>query len=104
MVKGLQLAWSIGSIHIVTFLLAALAGPLSQMGNPIKAAKLLGASEALGESSSIRLEAVDQLVIDSYAAVVRDQMGEGAFESAYSEGLLMNLEDAVALALEGSAK
>jgi predicted ATPase len=104
MVKGLQLAWSIGSIHIVTFLLAALAGPLSQMGNPIKAAKLLGASEALGESSSIRLEAVDQLVIDCYAAVVSDQMREGAFESAYSEGLLMNLEDAVALALEGSAK
>ena len=102
MAKGLQLAWSIGSTHILALLLAAQAGPLSQRGNPTKAAKLLGASEALGESSSIRLEAVDQLVIDSYAEAVRDQISEEAFESAYWEGRSMDLDDAVAYALEGS--
>ena len=103
MARGLQLAWSIGSTHILALLLAAQAGPLSQRGNPTKAAKLLGASEALGESSSIRLEAVDQLVIDSYAEVVRGQISEEAFESAYGEGRLMDSKDAVAHALEGSA-
>jgi predicted ATPase/DNA-binding CsgD family transcriptional regulator len=104
MSEGLQLAWALGFTHIVALLLAALAGPLGRRGDPTKAATLLGASATLRRMSGTAAEATDQLVIDGYAAVVRDLMGEGAFESAYSEGLLMDLEDAVALALERSAK
>jgi predicted ATPase len=103
MSEGLQLAWALGFTHIVALLLAALAGPLGRRGDPTKAATLLGASATLRRMSGTAAEATDQLVIDSYAAVVRDQISEEAFESAYAEGRSMDLDDAVAYALEGSS-
>jgi len=102
MSEGLQLAWALGFTHIVALLLAALAGPLGRRGDPTQAATLLGSSATLRRMSGTAAEATDQLVIDGYAAVVRDQMGERAFEAAYSEGLLMDSKDAVVYALEGS--
>jgi predicted ATPase/DNA-binding CsgD family transcriptional regulator len=102
--EGLQLAWALGFAHTVALLLAALAGPISRRGNPTKAATLLGASAALRRESGTAAQANDQLVIDSYAAVVHDKMSEETFESAYLEGRLMDLENAVAYALEGSSK
>lgn len=100
----LRLAWEIRFIHLVAFVLAALAGPFGKRGNPGKAATLLGASSALLDRSGTVTEAVDQPVIEHYTAVVKDLLGEESFESAYLEGRAMNVTDAVAYALEGSAK
>jgi predicted ATPase/DNA-binding CsgD family transcriptional regulator len=102
--RCLRLAWEIRFIHIVAFVFAALVGPLGSRGNPLKAALLLGASEALYDKSGTMPEAVDQPAIENYIAVVQGKLSEEAFKSAYSEGRLMDLEDAVTNALEGSSK
>jgi tetratricopeptide (TPR) repeat protein len=100
----LKLSWEIGFSNAVAFALAALAGPLGSRGDIGKAATLLGAAAAFRDMTGTMTEAADQPVIESYTAAVQHQMSGEAFESAYSEGLLMDLEDAVAYALEGSAK
>lgn len=83
--------------------LALLAGPVAGQGNPEKAAAMLGASEALYTMLGIFPQVSDQLEIDRYTAVVRDQLDDEAFEDARQEGLKMSMEQAVKYALEDSS-
>jgi non-specific serine/threonine protein kinase len=83
--------------------LALMAGPVAAQGNPQKAARLLGASEALLEAMGLCLQAGDQFEIERYVAAAREQLDRATFEAAWSEGRAMSLEEAVAYALgEGS--
>jgi hypothetical protein len=42
----------------------------------------------------------DQQVLDEYATAVLDQVGRDAYESALSDGRMVDLQDAVAYALD----
>jgi predicted ATPase/DNA-binding CsgD family transcriptional regulator len=81
--------------------LAQLAGPLGKLGEPEKAARLLGATAALMSAMGFDHQAGDQLEIDKYEADIRAQLDEGVFEAAWVEGQAMTLEEAYAYALEG---
>jgi tetratricopeptide (TPR) repeat protein len=80
--------------------LGNLAGPLSRMGEPEKAASLLGVSEALLAEVGFDHHPSDLVEIAKYTAEVRSQLDETTFKAAYAEGQAMTLEQVIAYALE----
>jgi predicted ATPase/class 3 adenylate cyclase len=69
-------------------------------GRPERAARLLGAAEALREAISAPLPPAEHAEHDRSVAAVRTALGEEAFAAACAAGQAMSLEDAVALALD----
>jgi predicted ATPase/DNA-binding CsgD family transcriptional regulator len=82
--------------------LMVIAGPLGKLGQPEKAARLLGASTNLSAEMGIYFQPGDQPVIDKYIADVRAQLDEATFETARAEGQAMTLKQAVTYALSDS--
>ena len=70
-------------------------------GAPDRAARLWGAAEALGEAAAVPLlpELEARYDYEGHVAAARSQLGEGAFEEAWSEGRQMTPEQAVGYAL-----
>ena len=86
-------------VHIPTSLegLAWIAGEQRQ---PKRAAQLLGAAEALRETSGALITPVDRADHDRTVAAVRAQLDEATFAAAWAKGRAMTLEQAIAYALE----
>ena len=80
--------------------LAYLAGPLSKLGMPEKAARLLGAAAASLDELGIDYHPSDQQEVAKYTADVRAQLDQAAFEAAWAEGQAMTLDEAIGYALE----
>jgi predicted ATPase/class 3 adenylate cyclase len=80
--------------------LAALAVAQAQ---PERAARLLGAAEALREVIGAPLPPADRAGHDRSVPAVRTALGEQAFATAWAEGRAMSLDEAVAFALEECA-
>jgi len=86
----------------IAFCLAGLAGLAGAEGQPERAARLLGAAEALLEATGARLIAADRAEYDHNVTAVRAQLDEAAFAAARAEGRAMATDDweqAVAYAL-----
>jgi tetratricopeptide (TPR) repeat protein len=90
----------VGSWHGVTTSMAFLAGSLARLGEPEKAARLLGAAETLLAWKGFDFHMSDQHEIAKYRADVHSKLDEASFETAYAEGQAMTLEQAVAYALD----
>jgi predicted ATPase/class 3 adenylate cyclase len=106
-VRGRELAlnvirqWAnIGRRQAVCIGLAGLAGSLGKLGEPEKAAQLLGASTARLAEIGIDFQPGDQHEVASYTAEVRAQLDKATFEAAWAEGQAMKLDSAIAYALE----
>jgi predicted ATPase/DNA-binding CsgD family transcriptional regulator len=104
--RGKELAMSIlkqrmeiGWIEWALIGLMVLAGPLGKLGEPEKAARLLGVQSAISGEMGIYYQPGDQPEVDKYIADVCTQLDEAAFETAWAEGQAMTLEQAVAYAL-----
>jgi tetratricopeptide (TPR) repeat protein len=104
--RGKELAMSIlkqrmeiGWIEWALIGLMVLAGPLGKLGEPEKAARLLGVQSAISDEMGIYYQPGDQPEVDKYIADVYTQLDEAAFETAWAEGQVMTLEQAVAYAL-----
>jgi non-specific serine/threonine protein kinase len=70
-------------------------------GQPIRAARLFGATQAVGKSVGNPNPPLKQLNFDyeAYIAATRRALGETAFEAAFSEGHAMSTEQAIGYAL-----
>jgi predicted ATPase/DNA-binding CsgD family transcriptional regulator len=79
--------------------LAYLAGPLSALGQSVRAARLLGAAEAALERLGAFYQQQEKPWIDRTIANVRAQLGETTFAAAWAEGRALTLEQAVTEAL-----
>jgi predicted ATPase len=98
--EALGLRSGIGDRHGVSVSLRNLADLERQSHQPGRAARLLGASEAIREAIGSHLNPAvlaryEQLVSDVHAA-----LGEPAFSQVWAEGRALSIEQAVALALE----
>jgi predicted ATPase/DNA-binding CsgD family transcriptional regulator len=80
--------------------LAFLAGPIGAHGDPKRAGQLLGASAALLDAMGLGPERSDKAEIEHITEIVRKQLDEESFNSAWTKGQAMSLEQAVAFALE----
>jgi hypothetical protein len=81
--------------HYTVTLVSEMAGPVAMLGNPQKAATMLGASARLISEMGIDFHPNDQAEIAEYTAVVRELLGETAFEEAWMEGQAMAYDDVV---------
>lgn len=95
------LAFSVRANH--TFLACAavmgLAGIMAVEGQPERAARLLGATEAILEANKHTIEPTDQADYDRSINDARALLDEETFKAAWTEGRAMTLDEMVALAL-----
>jgi tetratricopeptide (TPR) repeat protein len=84
----------------INFALDGLAGLAAGQGQPEKALRLAGASETLRESADIRLPPVWQARVERLLEPAREMLDEARCSAAWAEGRAMNLEQAVAFALD----
>src|SRR5436853_427788 len=67
---------------------------------PARAARLMGAAEALHEALHIPVPYCSRADHDRAVAAARAALGEEAFAAAWAEGRAMTLEQAIAFALQ----
>jgi predicted ATPase/DNA-binding SARP family transcriptional activator len=79
--------------------LMGFAMAAEQQGEPRRAARLLGAGEALRESLGIALEPYDAGVHDRLVTAVGEAVGEATLTAAWAEGRSLELDDAIEFAL-----
>jgi predicted ATPase/DNA-binding CsgD family transcriptional regulator len=100
--EGLALAVEVGDKANAAYCLEGLAGLIGQHGEPRRAVRLYGASEAILETvgAPLYVHAQDRALYERAVGVLRSRLGEEAFEAAWSEGRTMYPEDAIEYALE----
>jgi predicted ATPase/DNA-binding CsgD family transcriptional regulator/Tfp pilus assembly protein PilF len=84
--------------------LRALARVAIAVGAPVRAARLFGAAEQLGEALDIAQTQEDRTRDDRHALTIEEQIGAAALASAWAEGRGMTIEEAVVLALAPSSE
>ncbi len=87
--------------HGIASELAAIAGLHGRAGEYERAARLLGATEALLERASTVLTPVDQAAFERDVAAARAQLDESAFDASWAAGRALSVDQAVAEALGG---
>jgi tetratricopeptide (TPR) repeat protein len=97
--EGQQLATTRNRRQYTAWCLAGLAELAALRHQPQKAARLLGAANAVPELY-IDLWPFERLELEQMAGTIRDGMDEATFETAQAEGRAMTLEQAIELALE----
>jgi non-specific serine/threonine protein kinase len=98
--ESLPICRELGTRLEIVVGLEGLAAVAVAQGQPQRAARLIGAAEALRASSSAPLPPEDRTKYDRSVAAVRTTLGEEAFAVAWTEGRALSLEDAVACAME----
>jgi tetratricopeptide (TPR) repeat protein len=88
-----------GIRHLVADNFEELAGIATATGREERAARLLGAAEALREELGLPLSPADSPAVEATAAAARAALGDEAFEAARAAGRALPLERAVAEAL-----
>jgi hypothetical protein len=98
--QALHLAREMNNQLEIADSIAELAGAIGMLGQPQRAARLLGAWEVALERLGAFLQPVDKPEFDRIIAEVRAQLDPATFEAAREEGRAMSLEQAVDLALD----
>jgi predicted ATPase len=81
--------------------LVGLAGVARSQGQPERAARLLGAAEALSDTSGAYRGLAGGFIVEHTTTAVRAQLDEAAFAAAWAAGRAISLEAAIAEALPG---
>lgn len=100
---SLRLALEVGYLPHIPACLAGLAAVHMAEGKMQHAARLLGAADAIFYSHGFGPRPSDMPDVERTRAVLRGQLGDETFDHACAEGRAMNLEDAIAYALEDDA-
>jgi hypothetical protein len=83
----------------ITFVLQSLATLANARGQPARAARLLGADEAVRSTTGRAIDPGDRPDYERTLSSVRAGLGEAAFLAAWAEGQALTEEQAVALAM-----
>jgi predicted ATPase/class 3 adenylate cyclase len=98
--QGIQMAIQIKSDSQLASTIMVMAGVYISKSPAEKGARLIGAAEAMLESTGVVLQPADKIEIVQYKSDLRELLGETAYEEAYQEGRQMNADAAIATALE----
>jgi hypothetical protein len=96
---GLALAQELRMKDLIATGLIGLAGVVAK-DQAERAARLLGASEALLDAIGATLDSTDQADYDRSVAMTRTQLDEATFAAAWEAGRAMTLEQAIAEAMQ----
>jgi predicted ATPase/DNA-binding XRE family transcriptional regulator len=97
--ESLELCRKLGSQRGIALCLEKLAGIAAERGQPERAARLLGAAEALRQASQAPMGAPDHADYERFVAAARAGLDERAFAATWAEGRAMTLEQAITCAL-----
>lgn len=86
----------------IVWSLERLAGVEAAIGDPLGATRLLGAASELRARLGIALTASDQADLHEAANLLQERLGASAFRGAWDEGQVLDLENVVSRALEGT--
>jgi hypothetical protein len=84
----------------ITYALQGLATLANVKGQTVRAARLLGADDALRSRTGRAVDPGDRPDYEKTLSSVRAKLGEAAFATAWAEGQALTEEQAVALAIE----
>ncbi len=101
--ESLQLFQKLGTKDGIAACFAGIARVAVATGDARRAARLLGASEAVCESIGGLFVPVYAAEYDRTVAMGRDQLHAGAWETAFTEGRTLTIEQAIAYALDQAA-
>jgi tetratricopeptide (TPR) repeat protein len=100
--EGLSIDLDLGYRSGVASAISGLAAVAARQGAWVRAARLAGVAETLYGESEFQIEHSERDFRDRYVAVMRDGMGDSAFEDAKSEGRSIPFERALREALNES--
>jgi hypothetical protein len=89
----------LGKLRGIATALTGLAGLSSEEEQPRRAARLLGASEALNSANGSAFDPVDRVEYDRILAATRARLDQESFDAAWSAGQAITLDQAIAEAL-----
>jgi tetratricopeptide (TPR) repeat protein len=99
--EGMALLYQLKLRYHAAIALAILAGPTVEQGEARRAARLLGAAEAVFERMSVSLQPADQVEIDRSITQVRSELDPEELEQYWAEGRALSFEEAIAYAQVG---
>lgn len=97
--ESLRLRYKRQQLGGIAWALEGLGETIALCGHPVRAAVLWGVADNLRQQDGSTVSRSERQRFDSSVAMVRNQLGELAFTQAWSEGVGMGLEQAVAYAL-----
>ena len=97
--KSLTLFRELGEKPGIASCLAGVAAILEEQAQPEQSAQLLGATEALLETTGAVLWPADRIEYERDVSDLRAQLDEAAFDAAWAEGRAMTMEQAIETAL-----
>lgn len=80
--------------------LALMSGPFDAVGQPERAARLIGAADAINDTMGIEHPPTVARGLERMEINIRQQIDEVTFKSAWREGRAMSYHEAIALALD----
>jgi predicted ATPase/DNA-binding SARP family transcriptional activator len=102
--ESLVIFQEIGEKRGIAYCLEGFAKVVARHGNAAQAAHLLGAAETLREAINSPLAGSERSELDQDVIVTRNRIGERSFESAWAEGRVMTLEQAIEFALRATGQ
>jgi predicted ATPase/DNA-binding CsgD family transcriptional regulator len=99
--QALTIGRGIKSQTGITIALESLGELAGVTGDHDKAARLLGAADALRQVIGFPRARLNQAGHDAAVAVIRASIGDAAFDKAWDEGVALTIDDAVSYALRG---
>ncbi len=100
--RSLEVAETVGERRSLAEILEELAAVESAAGNAQRAATLFGASQGIREDIGAPVLGPDHARLGDAIAAAAAALGDEAFSAAHQAGLQMSVEQAVALAKDGS--
>jgi hypothetical protein len=98
--ENLRLVRTIGSLASIAVNILYLASAARIDEQPRRATRLMGAVEAIGETTGRRPSGVERRALDTEVALLREALGQEAFAAAWNEGRALSTDRAVRYALE----
>jgi len=98
--QKLELAREMKNYNDIATAIQVLSGSLAAVGEPERAARLLGAAETTLSRIGAHIETTDRPEYERINREVRTLLDEATFQAAWAEGRKMTLEQAVADALD----
>jgi non-specific serine/threonine protein kinase len=99
--EGLMLFQQVGELRGIANCLYGLAGAAGSQGLAQRAAQLFGSAEAILDSTGSGLEPADQMEYQHNLAVSKSKLELLAWQTFWSRGEAMPMEEAIAYAIEG---
>jgi predicted ATPase/DNA-binding SARP family transcriptional activator len=100
---AVRLSHTIRSAESLVVGLEGLAALDADEGDPVRAAQLMGAADALLETAGYALESGEREVHDRTLSEVRGRLDQEDFAQAWREGRALSLEEAIQLGLDATA-